>query len=182
MTTAPAFEDITLETNAFEDITLETIDEAHVWVNRDGAPRDECFMSTNADSYTYGRGRGVRTYDPIPYTELIEAVRKRVLQITGIDYEACFSNRYDGKLKHLGWHADDAPEIDHDHGIVVLSFGAVREIWFRLNGAKNIMKQALPHGSMLIMPAGFQQTHQHRIPKHYADCGLRVSLTFRKLL
>ncbi len=185
--------------------SFPALDAAIPWVNRDGAPREECFMSTRPDAYTYGRGEGVRTYEPIPYTPFMEEVRQEVLRLTGVDYEACFSNKYVDERKHLGWHADDSPTIDHQFGIAVLSFGAEREIWFRETGwydhnrnqdpammeaalraqverDKRIKHVMLPHNSMLVMPAGFQQTHQHRIPKHSAKCGPRISLTFRKLL
>ena len=188
----------------FSHITVDTIVAAVPWINRD-APRDECFMSTKTDSYTYGRDRGVRTYEPIPYTARIEEIRKQVSEIVGVDYEACFLNKYDDERKHLGWHADDSPSIDHTAGIAVVSFGAEREIWFRKMGwfdnnqnqdpammeaaliasmerDKAIERVLMPHGSLMLMPAGFQQTHQHRIPKHGAKCGVRVSLTFRKLV
>lgn len=168
----------------YEMYSFEDIDAAHDWVNRDGAPRDECFFSVTGEPYTYGRGPGERTYYPIPFTPLIEEIRQRLKKEAGVEYEVCFSNRYDSKLKHLGWHADDSDSIDHDYGIVVISFGHPREIWFRENGAKgmeSIHKQTLSNGSILMMPPGFQQTHQHRIPKHTSDCGARISLTFRKL-
>lgn len=29
------------------------------------------------------------------------------------------------------------------------------------------------------LPAGYQATHLHRIPKHDRPCGWRISLTFR---
>ena len=177
---------IPLWTDIIPGLSLKEVDEGHSWVNRDGAPRDECFMSDRlAEPYVYGSGRGEREYWPISYSKTVDAIRAAVAQITGVHYEVCFSNRYDGKLKHLGWHADDAPTIDHSVGIAVVSYGAEREIWFRENGAKgaeSIEKMSLPSGSMLLMPPGFQQTHQHRIPKHSAECGLRISLTFRKLL
>lgn len=175
-----------LTLDVFADIDFESISRAHSWINRDGAPRDECFMSTRLnESYTYGSGRGVRTYWPVAYTPLVEEIRLRVKEVTGIDYEACFSNLYSDEIKHLGWHADDSPSIDHTCGIAVLSFGAEREIWFRKNGTKGveaISKLSLPHGSLLMMPPGFQQTHQHRIPKHGAHSDPRISLTFRKLI
>jgi alkylated DNA repair dioxygenase AlkB len=183
---------VTTKTNFsfWEDIlpglTFEEVDAGHSWVNRDDAPRDECFMSDWTDKpYTYGSGRGVRTYLPIEYSETVSFIRARVAALTGVHYEACFSNKYEGPRKHLGWHADDSDSIDHNVGIAVVSFGAEREIWFRENfarGQEAIVKRALPHGSLIVMPAGFQQTHQHRIPKHGAECGPRISLTFRKLI
>lgn len=171
-------------TDAFADLDVGSIERAHSWINRDGAPRDECFMSTRTDSYTYGRGIGERTYFPIAYSAVIGMIRVKLKDLVGIDYEACFSNKYVDEKKHLGWHADDSPSINHDVGITVISFGAEREIWFRefgVKGVEGIEKLMLPHGSLLVMPAGFQSTHQHRIPKWGAKSDLRISLTFRKL-
>ena len=39
----------------------------------------------------------------------------------GVAYNVCFLNRYDDQRNHLGWHADDSPEMDHDHPIAVVS-------------------------------------------------------------
>lgn len=196
---------LTFKPDAFPTFTFDKVDAAHTWVNRDGAPRDECFMSTTGAPYTYGSGRGERTYDPIPFSPLIFLLRDYVSERVGTSYEVCFSNRYVDKGKHLGWHADDSDSIDHTVGIAIVSFGAEREIWFREKKWHNdeeslrhrepavqvaamqadiaapIEKLSLPHGSLCIMPPGFQQTHQHRIPKAGRDVGVRVSLTFRKL-
>lgn len=183
------------------DIAVEGLKLDVPWINRDGAPRDECFMSDTTDTYTYGSGKGLRTYSPVPYTNLLKALRETVRDITGTHYEACFLNLYVDEHKHLGWHADDSPSIDHKYGIVIASFGAEREIWFRssllddadrvtlleagvrMGGAisTEVTKTSLPHGSLLMMPPGFQQSHQHRIPKASKKCGIRISLTFRKL-
>lgn len=38
---------------------------------------------------------------------------------------------------------------------------------------------SLEESSLFIMPAGYQDTHLHRIPKHSQPCGYRISLTFR---
>jgi alkylated DNA repair dioxygenase AlkB len=42
-----------------------------------------------------------------------------------------------------------------------------------------VTKVILPHGSACIMPPGFQDTHQHRIPKGGHCMGGRISLTYR---
>lgn len=180
----------TLHKGAFNH-DLELIDEAIAWVNRDDAPRDECFMSTRTDPYTYGNGRFARTYSPIPFSPMILTIQRTLKLLLDVDYEACFSNKYIDASKHLGWHADDSPSIDHSVGIAVVSYGAERELWIRETPEQSpisrgvvhpVTKLALPHGSLLVMHPGMQQTHQHRIPKHSAKCGPRISLTFRKLL
>lgn len=153
------------------------------WEHRD-APRKEAFFNDLGTSYTYGSGNGIRTYYPQEYVDIVKDIKFHVEQSTGIVFEACFCNYYDGPKDHLGWHADDSDMIDHSKPIAVVSFGSEREIWFRENGTKGIeaiQKLELGNGSLLLMNAGMQQTHQHRIPKHSAGCGPRISLTFRAL-
>lgn len=42
-----------------------------------------------------------------------------------------------------------------------------------------VYKLKLESGSVCLMNAGMQDTHQHRIPKASFECGERISLTFR---
>lgn len=153
---------------------------ADTWEERDQA-RKEQFFSDRSDPYTYGKGLGQRTYLPRPWSDPMREARKIVEEITDCVFEVCFNNRYDGPQNALGWHADDSPELDPSRPIAVVSFGAVRDIMFRLHGAKDVERLTLETPSVLIMLPGMQQTHQHRIPKHSAQCGVRISLTFRGL-
>lgn len=43
-----------------------------------------------------------------------------------------------------------------------------------------VEKQNVEHGSLLVMAAGMQQTHEHRKPKSDRICSPQMSLTFRK--
>lgn len=145
--------------------------------------RREYFMSDVPRSYTYGSGVGARTYSSQPYTLAIEAVRG-MLNRGGLSFNVCFLNRYDDQRNQLGWHADDSPEMDTQHPIAVLSLGAEREIWWKPKDQKGEVprdqRQKLGHGSLFVMPAGFQEGHLHRIPKCDRACGVRISLTFRR--
>lgn len=166
--------------------------------------RHELFLNTRGTPYTYGSGNGQRTYFPLsqehesPVLPLIDWIRARVQQKFLPDFEteghapafeACFINGYKDKKQHLGWHADDSDLINHEHPIVVISLGETREIWYREKSPDNtgmIFTQTLQHGSAFIMPAGMQQTHEHRIPKNDKDprpgfTDKRISLTFRSL-
>ena len=160
------------------------------WRDRTEARR-ECFMSKGGSlSYTYGRGRGVRTYTSVPYTkevrDVLEHVNGVVLAFGWGDMNGCFLNCYDHDRMHLGWHAYDFLKMDHTAPVVVVSFGEEREIWWRLNGDRGETppdrKRLLGNGSMFIMPPGFQHTHEHRIPKGSHSMGPRVSMTFRRFL
>lgn len=154
------------------------------WDERTPA-RKECFFNKRGTEYTYGEGRGQRTYIPAnPMLsptwlshcwDIVEAHHDK-------PFEACFINGYENQWQHLGWHADDSDMINHELAIVVISFGAEREIWTKPIEGDDVSKWPLGNGSMFIMPPGFQQTHLHRIPKHSAECGKRISLTFRALI
>jgi alkylated DNA repair dioxygenase AlkB len=99
-------------------------------------------------------------------------------------YDICFLNRYDNEKMWLGWHADDSSEIDSNHPIAVISFGAEREIWVKKMDYKGEIpvenKFMLNNGSLFVMPAGYQKENLHKIPKWNIPCSTRISLTFRK--
>lgn len=171
--------------SSIDGFTLETVDAAIRWEQRD-APRSEAYYATVHAPYTYGRGMGERTYNPHILTfdtpKVITDVWASACDLVGCPLELLFCNRYKDQTQHLGWHADDSPTVDPKRPIVVVSFGAERFIWFRKNGDnESIEKLQLGSGSVLVMKAGMQQTHQHRIPKHGSNCGPRVSFTFRGL-
>lgn len=157
------------------------------WLTATDARR-ECFMAPTEMEYTYGSGRGVRTYKSIPFEATVAAIMEdlntSVTDGPNLRFNVCFLNRYDDQGQHLGWHADDSPGMNHEHPIAVVSFGEEREIWWRTNGQTGVVpadqRQKLGSGSLFLMPAGFQRTHQHRIPKGDRSMKPRVSLTFRE--
>lgn len=146
--------------------------------------RKECMMALIPSSYTYGSGNGVRTYQSVEYNPFVLSIQNYLNIGESYTYNVCFLNRYDNEKNHLGWHADNFVGMDQDHPIAVVSFGAPREIWWRENGHKGAIpldqRQLLGDSSLFIMPPGFQQKYQHKIPKHDKPCGPRISLTFRK--
>lgn len=157
------------------------------WETRESTPRDEYFMAHEVGyEYTYGEGRGVRTYVSRPFESPVSEILGSLNRSFGTTYNVCFLNRYVDQRKWLGWHSDDSPGMDLDHPIAVISFGAERYINWRPIGESGPVpddqKQLLKHGSLFIMPAGFQRTHEHKIPKHSAACEPRISLTFRHFI
>ena len=90
-------------------------------------------------------------------------------------------NRYLNQRDHLGWHADDSPEMDDERPIASISLGVEREIWFKPKDgdASTVEKVKLGNGSLCLMGAGMQKEFLHRIPKAGFLCGERISLTFR---
>jgi alkylated DNA repair dioxygenase AlkB len=163
------------------------------WEQRPDAPRREYWTNTLGRSYTYGRGAGERTYHPRPSHVLIDVARDRLKAGGHGFFSGCFLNGYEGKRDWLGWHEDDDPGIDHSLPIAILTVGQGRNIQFRKVLRKSTGKGdkgefgpvetlMLESGSLALMRAGMQDTHQHRIPKADFEAKPRISLTFRGLL
>lgn len=167
---------------AFSLIDFNMVDEAITWEQRD-APRSEAYYAEQNVPYTYGSGRGIRTYLPMTdWPKLLRWIQFRVEWSLHEQFELLFCNRYADEHQHLGWHADDSESIDHNRPIPIVSFGETREIFIRENGRLGEYdKIELEHGDMLVMHAGMQQTHQHRIPKGSRIMTPRISFTFRGL-
>lgn len=163
------------------DRYLESLTNDLAWVRRGNTPRMEYYVNSVGVPYTYGTGDYAREYLAQPTHPIIEDIGKRLSDKFGVDFEVCFLNRYEDQTDHLGWHADDSPEMDDNRPICIISFGVEREIWFKEQGASNTDKSVLKlgHGSLCVMPPGMQDTHFHRIPKASFTCGRRISMTYR---
>jgi alkylated DNA repair dioxygenase AlkB len=156
------------------------------WERRDGAPRREYWQNDYDLPYTYGSGNGVRTYEAKPWDAFVDLCRQQQNSENGWKLDCCFINGYETEKDALGWHADDSPEMNPEQPVTVISLGEERNIMFRPVGSKDpteIQTVRLGHGSLLIMPPGFQQTHQHKIPKGDRQ-GMRprISLTYRGMI
>ncbi|WOB06498.1 alpha-ketoglutarate-dependent dioxygenase AlkB [Piscinibacter gummiphilus] len=147
------------------------------WVQAPLVPRREYYVGKLP--YAYGRGSGRRTYLPQPMHPSIETLWHLAEERAGCKFDVCFLNSYEHSRDHLGWHADDSPEMDDARPIAIVSLGAEREIWFRENGIEHVDRLLLQSGSLCLMPPGMQDTHQHRIPKASNVVGPRISLTLR---
>lgn len=152
------------------------------WEQREDAPRREYWMNNYGLPYTYGRGAGVRTYECKPWDDFAHGWMLALNSMYSWKLDCCFMNGYKDERDQLGWHADDSPEMNPEQPVVVISLGAERDIMFRDKESRATSRQLLGHGSALIMPAGFQQTHEHRIPKAGRQLGPRISLTYRGMI
>jgi alkylated DNA repair dioxygenase AlkB len=139
-------------------------------------PREEVWMGPYAYKFSG------RTLVPALWTPEIEAVRVKIREQYGGDYNSVLLNRYANEQDSVSWHSDDEPEMDSDHPIASLSLGAAREFLVRpIAKKKEVQSYVLTSGSLLVMPPGFQQSYQHCVPKSRTPCATRVNLTFRRM-
>lgn len=145
------------------------------WVN---IPRLQAFIATNGVSYTYSglklSGSG--------FPASLENLRKRLVQISGIEFNAVLANLYRDGSDTMGWHSDDEPELGPDPVIASVTLGASRSFKFRPKEGGSSWGIELEHGSLLIMGTGVQERWQHSIPKRARCDQPRINLTFRKII
>ncbi len=149
------------------------------WIRVGSTPRMEYYCNEVEADYTYGKGNGIRTYTRMPWSKTLLEIKKNAEEELGVSFEVAFLNRYLNSKDHLGWHADDSPEVDPERPIAIISLGAEREIWFKENNSTDVKTLKLANGSLCVMKPGMQSTHIHRIPKANYDAGPRISVTLR---
>ena len=82
----------------------------------------------------------------------------------------------------MGWHSDDEPELGPEPVIASISLGAQRRFRFQHKRTKQSYGLDLEHGSLLLMSGPTQRYWRHHIPKTKIDIGVRLNLTFRRII
>ncbi|GBM29439.1 DNA oxidative demethylase ALKBH2 [Araneus ventricosus] len=121
---------------------------------------------------------------------IIFELKKCVESVVGCSFNFVLVNRYKDGSDHMGEHRDDEKELDTQAPIASLSFGAVREFAFRhmdsrgKNAKSNIPKQKIDlyPGSLLLMEYPTNKFWYHSLPARKNVFGVRVNLTFRKMI
>lgn len=122
----PGYSDLGYDLQGIEDELLTL-----PWITKRTA-RHEYFMSEVQRDYSYGnRGLGSETYKSEPFSPHVSHLMKSLNRDLETELNVCFLNKYDDQHQHLGWHADEFPGMREDQPILVVSFGAEREIWLK---------------------------------------------------
>lgn len=116
------------------------------------------------------------------WTPLLLAIRTKVELFLANSFNAVLVNYYRGGEDHVGWHADDEPELGKQPLIVSLSFGAERRFEFKHKLSSKTGSVVLSQGSLLIMQPSFQHLWLHRVPKTHDVCAGGINLTFRQVV
>lgn len=123
-----------------------------------------------------------RTLEPRPMGGTLRALTDAVNSITGAGFDHVLLNRYRDGRDHMGWHADDEPELGPDPPVAGLSLGVARVFELRPRAGGAVRRLELGHGSLLVMGGSCQHDHKHRLPPALRVTGERVNLTFRRIL
>ncbi|XP_010542185.1 PREDICTED: DNA oxidative demethylase ALKBH2 isoform X2 [Tarenaya hassleriana] len=142
----------------------------------------------------------------IPWTRpTIRVFGRSCLQVhkvlPGSRFNSLLLNRYKGGNDYVGWHADDEKLYGPTPEIASVSFGCEREFLLKKKKleekalddepARKRLKRSsggdvrsftLKHGSMLVMRGYTQRDWVHSVPKRAKAEGIRINLTFRRVV
>jgi alkylated DNA repair dioxygenase AlkB len=142
------------------------------------APRLSCWIGDPGAAYTYSRVR----FKPRPWTPALACVRQRIEQAIDARFNSVLANRYASGADSMGWHADDEPELGLRPVIASLSLGATRRFVLRPRSGGAKVELPLTHGSLLVMAGDTQANWQHALPRMAGAAGVRINLTFRRIV
>ena len=120
----------------------------------------------------------------LPMTPELHAIRGRVHELCGFEFNGVLVTLYRDGNDSVGWHSDDEPEFGPDPVIGSVSFGETRDFVLKHRTQRELppVTCALSHGSLLVMGRGSQTRWAHRLPKRKAVRGARINLTLRNIL
>tara|TARA_R110002126_G_scaffold119373_11_gene260255 strand:+ start:6357 stop:6980 length:624 start_codon:yes stop_codon:yes gene_type:complete len=138
-------------------------------------PRRQVWMGDAHCSYQYS---GVR-FAPQPWHPAVRQLCHDVSNTTGQIFNCVLLNLYANGLDHMGWHADNEPELGNQPVIASLNIGASRRFDLQHRQQLHQLQLQLTSGSLLLMAGACQKYWQHRLPKQARVATPRLNLTFR---
>ena len=122
------------------------------------------------------------TLTPKPWPAVLSELRERLETHCGAPFNSVLCNAYRDGQDSMGWHADDEPELGPEPLIASLNLGATRRFRIRAKGGGPSLGVDLEAGSLLLMTGRSQADYQHAVPKTRRPVGLRINLTFRRVI
>ena len=144
------------------------------------APRLSAWHGSAEAHYAYS---GL-ALEPRPWTEPLLALKARIEAAAAAPFNSVLLNQYRDGRDSMGWHSDDEPELGASPTIASLSLGGTRRFLLRHKRRRDRAPVEIPlgHGALLIMRGPTQAHWQHQVPKTRRPCGLRLNLTFRRIV
>lgn len=141
-------------------------------------PRLQTWHADNGIRYSYSNN----LLETKPWTPVLMDIRAKIEAYLSISLNSVLVNYYRDGEDHVGWHADDEPELGEQPLIASLTFGAERRFEFKQKRGLEKGHVILHNGTLLIMRPSFQHHWLHRVPKTHDAVTGRINLTFRRVV
>src|SRR5260370_6357668 len=132
-------------------------DKILVWGKVFRQPRLVAWYGDRGSEYTYS---GI-TMAPLPWTELLLEIKRRVEDVTASSFNSVLLNYYRDNRDSMGFHSDDEPELGERPVIASLSLGEERTFVLKHRVAKFVkpVPLSLPPACLLLING---DTHKDR--------------------
>jgi alkylated DNA repair dioxygenase AlkB len=117
--------------------------------------------------------------EPAPWPQALAALRERLRDELGVDFNSCLANLYRNGTDSMGYHSDNEPELGPRPTIASISLGDRRRFVLRQRTTGTRWSWELGHGDLLVMRDESQSDYAHAVPKTSRPVGPRMNLTFR---
>lgn len=138
-------------------------------------PRRQVWMG---DAHCHYRYSGT-TFEPQPWHPAVWQLAQQLSAQLAMPFNCVLLNLYASGEDHMGWHADDEPELGPQPMIASISLGQHRRFDLKHRQLDCQLQLILTHGSLLLMAGRCQQAWLHRLPKQAKASAGRLNLTFR---
>lgn len=171
------------EADAMFRSLLDTVpwrdEEVTVWGKRHMQPRRVAWFGEPGAVYSYSGS----ILDPLPWTPLLDDLRRRVESVAGSTFNSVLLNLYRNERDRMGWHSDNERELGPSPVIASLSLGAARvfQMKHRTRSELGMRSFDLFSGSLLLMAGETQRFWRHSIRKETRQVAPRINLTFRRI-
>jgi len=119
----------------------------------------------------------------VPLTPNLDVLLEKINTLFNSDFTGILVNKYNDGLDYIGAHSDKTQHLDNSHGVVAISYGAVRKFRIRNKITKeNVVDVPMLPNNIIHMGGDFQKEFTHEIPIEKKIKEVRYSLTFRKHL
>ena len=133
---------------------------------------------SNKPSLTFEYSGKVMSPKPIP--NFIEALRIKILEDFGIDFDGVLINYYPDGTVNMGYHADPVGD-KWTSDFIILSLGSVRDFIFRsCDNYDEKVKFSFGDGDLMYMYDNCQEKYEHCLRKSKLENQERISLVFKK--
>ncbi|KAK4876172.1 hypothetical protein RN001_012594 [Aquatica leii] len=121
----------------------------------------------------------------------LKLIRDTISKLTAVEFNFVLVNRYRNGADHIGEHRDVEADLDLSAPIASISFGQCRDFILKHRDCRKKgnekrevpkVKLELQHGSLLLMNPPTNQVWYHSLPPRKNANGVRINLTFRKIV
>lgn len=170
------------DANKYYQCLLSTIewrnDEAVLFGKRIITKRKVAWYADKSFEYEYSN----TTKTALPWTAELLVLKELTEELTGESYNSCLLNLYHNETEGMAWHSDAEKKLQKNGAIASLSFGSERKFAFKHKATKEKVDVILNHGSLIVMKGTTQTNWLHRLPPTKFKKGIRINLTFRKIV